>query len=84
MPFYAGQTKNLPIRLQEHKDGIEAYTRGKDPKMVYYEYFIGMREIVAKREKELIAYCLSGLGRRKIRHIIEEFRAPLKLLDLEI
>ncbi|MFC1987325.1 GIY-YIG nuclease family protein [Chloroflexota bacterium] len=82
--FYAGQTKNLSIRLKEHKDGAEVYTRGKDPKLVYYEIFEGMREIVDKRERELIAFCLSGLGHRKIRYIIEEFRAPLKLLDLEI
>ena len=82
--FYVGQTNNLGIRLQEHKDGQQTQTRGKDPKMVYYELFEGKRKILDRREIELIVLNSSGTGRRKLRQVIEEFRAPLKLLDLEI
>jgi len=41
--FYIGQTNDLHIRLQEHKDGQQTQTRGKNPKMVYFESFNGMR-----------------------------------------
>lgn len=82
--FYVGQTNNLGIRLQEHKDGQQTQTRGKDPKMVYYELFEGKRKILDRREIELIVLNSSGTGRRKLRQLIEKFRAPLKLLDLEI
>lgn len=82
--FYVGQTNDLGIRLQEHKDGLQTQTRGKDPKLVYYESFDGMRKIVDEREIELTILNSSGPGRRKLRRVIEQFRAPLKLLDLEI
>jgi len=82
--FYIGQTNDLGIRLQEHKDGQQAQTRGKAPKMVYYESFEGMRKRVDEREIELTILNSSGPGRRNLRQVIEKFRAPLKLLDLEI
>jgi len=82
--FYVGQTNDLGIRLQEHKDGQQTQTKGKDPKMVYYESFDGMRRLVNEREMELTILNSSGPGRRKLRQVIEQFRAPLKLLDLEI
>jgi len=82
--FYVGQTNDLGIRLQEHKDGQQPQTRGKDPKMVYYESFEGMRKSVDKREIELNILNSSGTGRRKLRQVIEKFRVPLRLLDLEI
>ena len=80
--FYIGQTNNLGIRLQEHQDGQQAQTRGKDPKIVYYESFDGMRKWVDKREMELTILNASDKGRRKLRQIIEVFRVPLRLLDL--
>lgn len=82
--FYVGQTNDLIIRLQEHKDGQQAQTKGKDPKMVYYESFEGRRKSVDEREIELNILNSSGTGRRKLRQVIEKFRAPLRLLDLEI
>ncbi|MFC2020919.1 GIY-YIG nuclease family protein [Chloroflexota bacterium] len=82
--FYVGQTNNLGIRLQEHKDGQQAQTKGKDPKMVYYQSFEGMRKSVDEREIELTILNSNGTGRRKLRQVIEKFRSPLKLLDLEI
>lgn len=82
--FYVGQTNDLGIRLQEHKDGLQTQTKGKDPKMVYYESFDGMRKMVDEQEMELTILNSSDKGRRKLRQIIEKFRAPLRLLDLDV
>ena len=82
--FYVGQTNELGIRLQEHKDGQQTQTKSKDPKLVYYECFEGRREEVNDREKKLTVLNSTPSGQRKLRRVIEEFRAPLKLLDLDI
>ncbi|MFC1917831.1 GIY-YIG nuclease family protein [Chloroflexota bacterium] len=82
--FYVGQTNNLSIRFQEHKDGLQTQTKGKDPKLVYYESFDGMRKIVDETEMELTILNSSDKGRRQLRRLIEKFRTPLRLLDLEI
>ena len=81
--FYVGQTNDLRIRLQEHQDGLQTQTKGKDPKMVYYQSFDGMRKLVDEQEMELTILNSSGKGRRKLRQVIEGFRAPLRLLDLD-
>ena len=81
--YYVGQTTNLNIRLREHRDGLQSQTNGKDPKLVYFETFEGMRAEVDEREKELTQRNQSGAGRRRIREMIEGFREPLRLLDLE-
>ena len=82
--FYIGQTNDLSIRLQEHRDGQQSQTKGKDPKMVYYASFKGMRQDVDEQEMELTTLDSSGKGRRKLRQLVEQFRAPLRLLDLDI
>jgi len=81
--FYVGQTNDLGMRLQEHKDGLQQQTKGKDPKMVYHESFEGMRKEVNEREIEYTILNSTGAGQRKLRQMIEKFRAPLRLLDLE-
>jgi len=81
--FYAGQTNALKLRLQEHHDGLQRQTKGKDPKLVYYERFRGEREEVDDIEQYFSELCRTGSGQRVIRTIIEEFRTPLRLLDLD-
>jgi predicted GIY-YIG superfamily endonuclease len=81
--FYVGQTTDLTIRLQEHRDGIQRQTKGKDPRLVYYEPFEGQRESANEREGELIKMNQTGAGRRRLRLMIEHFRTPLRLLDLK-
>lgn len=81
--FYPGQTKDLAVRLQEHRDGQQRQTKGKDPKLVYFEMFEGMREEVNDREKELNQLNKTSLGRRRIRQMVEEFRSHFRLVDLE-
>ena len=43
----------------------------------------GERDSVNEREGELIEMNQSGAGRRRLRQMIERFRAPLRLLDPE-
>lgn len=81
--YYPGQTTNLPVRYQEHRDGQQHQTSGKSPKLVYYEYFKGRRSEVNEAEDSFILLNQTPVGRRKIRQLIEEFREPLRLLDLE-
>jgi predicted GIY-YIG superfamily endonuclease len=82
--FYVGQTNDLGVRVQEHKDGQQSQTRGKEPKLVYFESFEGDRKSVNESEKEFTILNTTKTGQRKIRQIIEKFREPLRLLDLEI
>ncbi|MBM2826515.1 MAG: hypothetical protein HW403_579 [Dehalococcoidia bacterium] len=81
--FYVGQTTDLVIRLQEHREGKQRQTRGKNPKLVYFEDYVGMKQEVDEREKELTDLNQTGFGQRRLRVLIERFRAPLKLLDLD-
>ena len=81
--FYIGQTNNLSVRVTEHRDGIQSQTRGKGPRLVYFEYYESNRDEVRERENELTIMNQSPIGRRGIRETIEHFRGPLKLLDLE-
>jgi len=81
--FYIGQTVNLPVRVTEHRDGIQSQTRGKAPRLVYFEYYEGSRDEVRERENELTLMNQTPIGRRGIRETIEHFREPLRLLDLE-
>jgi predicted GIY-YIG superfamily endonuclease len=81
--FYVGQTLNLDIRMREHRDGLQSQTKGKDPKLVYFERFQGDRDKVSERERELTRLSQSPSGCRRLREMIERFRGPLRLLDLE-
>jgi len=77
--FYAGQTNSLEIRLREHQDGRTRSTHGKNPKLVWYEEWIGQRDALNHREDELT---LMALNRpRQVRRMIEEWQKPLRLVD---
>lgn len=81
--FYVGQTNDLVVRMREHKDGQQVQTRGKEPKLVLFRVFEGMRDEVNELEKELIHLNQTGAGRRRLRQLIEEFRVHARLLDLD-
>lgn len=81
--LYVGQTTDLKIRLQEHKEGHQWYTKGKNPRLVYFEEALGGKRNTNRREQELTEWNKTGKGRRMLRIMIENFRAPLRLLDLE-
>lgn len=55
--FYFGVTNNLKLRLEQHKDNLEAGNKTFASKygiefLVYYEKFVWVQEAIA-REKEL-------------------------------
>jgi len=50
--FYIGCTSDLRRRIAKHSDGDTQTTRGKNPKLIYYEAFPN-KEIAFKREKGL-------------------------------
>ena len=50
--FYIGCTSDLRRRMNEHKSGNTQTTRGKNPKLIYYEAFIDSN-LAFKREKGL-------------------------------
>ena len=78
--YYAGQTNTLEIRLREHQDGSTRPTRGKHPKLVWFEEWVGQRDELNHREDELTHIALKRP--RQIRRIIEEWQKPLRLVDL--
>ena len=79
--MYVGQTPNLVIRMQEHRDGLAPSTKGKHPRLVYFETYEGEKARVTERENELTLRNLDGLGRRRLREMVENFQAPLRLVD---
>ena len=81
--FYPGSTNNLRVRMREHQDGLQRQTRRKNPRLVYYEYYKGDKRLAEEREDELTLMNQSGIGRRRIRELIEAFREPLRMVDFE-
>ena len=81
--YYVGQTTDLAVRLLEHKDGLQRQTAKKNPKLVYFEEAPPGKRSAEQRENKLIELNKTGSGRRALRRMIEDFRGPLRLLDLE-
>jgi putative endonuclease len=50
--FYIGYTSDLRRRLREHQSGNTQITRGKNPKLIYYESFLN-KGLAVKREDNL-------------------------------
>lgn len=50
--FYIGCTSDLRRRLREHQSGNTQTTRGKNPKLIYYEAF-SSKALAIKREDGL-------------------------------
>ena len=57
-------------------------SRGKNPRLVYFESYEGRRVHVSDREDELTVLNQTPFGRRRLREKIEEFQSPLRLIDL--
>ena len=47
--YYIGQTTDLVVRLQEHRDGQQEQTEGKQPELVYYEFLGGVMKCESQR-----------------------------------
>ena len=50
--FYIGCTSDLKRRLREHQSGNTQTTKGKNPKLIYYEAF-SEKDLAQKREEGL-------------------------------
>jgi putative endonuclease len=50
--FYIGYTSDLRRRMSEHKSGNTQTTKGKNPKLIYYEAFSD-KTLAYNREKGL-------------------------------
>ena len=80
--FYVGQTNSLEIRLQEHSDGVVASTRGKNPKLVWFEEWIGDRRGLNGEEDTLTRLAITNP--RTIRVKVAAWQRPLRLVDLQV
>ena len=81
--MYVGQTPDLAVRMREHRDGLVQTTNGGNPKLAYFETHVGYKAKVSEREDELTLLNQLPLGRRRLRELIEDFQAPLRLVDLD-
>ena len=80
--FYIGQTNSLEMRMQEHSDGVVPSTRGKTPKLVWFEEWVGDRKELDTEEDDLTRLALASP--RAIRTKVSEWQRPLRLVDLQM
>ena len=78
--YYVGQTNSLELRFREHVDGSTPSTRGKHPKLVYFQEWVGERDELNEGEDFLTQ--LANRNPRAIRRMVEEWQKPLRLVDL--
>ncbi len=79
--YYVGQTNDLTLRAKEHADGLTTSTRGKHPKLVWFQKWIGRRGKLNDEEDALTHIAINRP--RALRLMIEEWQRPLRLVDLE-
>lgn len=78
--FYAGHTRELRERIQEHRDGKTKSTAGKNPRLVWFDV-VDTREEATVGEaymKELI-----DKNEREVRRMVIEFQDLVSLVHLE-
>jgi predicted GIY-YIG superfamily endonuclease len=78
--FYVGHSRELRARLSEHKDNMVTSTKGKEPKLQYFE-ISETRETAMGREKELTD--IYKKNPREIRRLIIDFQEDIKAIDFE-
>ena len=75
--YYIGQTRELSLRLSEHRDGKVSTTRGKYPELVWFTE-LSSREEATKLEAELKQ--IRERDERSIRRIIVRFQSLVREL----
>ena len=76
--FYAGHTREIRERLDEHRDGDVIGTAGKNPKLVWFTR-AQTRHAVAEAEQQL--KWLIDNNPREIRRMVFAFQDMIKLVD---
>ena len=67
--FYVGLTRNLPVRVQQHSNGLVTSTKKRAPfKLVYWEGCLNSSD-AARREK----YLKSAWGKRYIKRRLRQY-----------
>jgi len=77
--WYVGQTNSLELRLQEHLEGNTPSTRGRHPRLVWFEEWIGEYKGLIEREAELTRLTVNNP--RVIRRIVEQWQKPHRLVN---
>ncbi len=79
--YYVGQTKELGLRLQEHRDGLTRSTKGKNPQLVYFEERRGDKDVLDEAEERLTM--LNKRNPRAIRRIVAKWQSLIRLVHVE-
>ena len=79
--FYVGQTNDLELRLQEHRDGTHWETAKGNPILVWFERWHGDQKGLNEEEYELQS--LARDNTRSIRRMVAEWQRPLRLVNLD-
>ncbi len=77
--FYVGQTRDLRLRLGEHRDGKTKSISGRDSRLQYYEE-VSSRESAELREVELKKLLHSN--ERMIRKMIQDFQDRVREVEI--
>ena len=76
--LYIGHTRELKVRMLEHRDNHTYSTAGKNPKLQYFE-ILNSRESAMQREHELKNILTNN--RREIYRMISDFRELISEVD---
>ena len=79
--FYVGQTDDLEMLLREHQGNMTPSTKGKSPRLVWFERWIGNRKELDAEEN-----AMARAARRTpwaISRMVIEWQRPLRLVDLD-
>lgn len=75
-----GQTNDIELRLQEHRDGLTQSTAGKNPQLVFFEEYRGDKEKL--NDEEGVLTQLIARNPRAIRRIVSDWRRLMKLVQM--
>ena len=79
--YYVGQTKELGLRLQEHRDGLTRSPNGRNPQLVYFEERRGDKHVLHEAEERLTM--LNKRNPRAIRRIVAKWQSLIRLVHVE-
>ena len=78
--FYAGQTRDLRVRLSEYKDGKEPATRGRNPRL---QWFVEVPSRKTATELEVEMKRLINSNERQVRTMIMKFQDYWRLMEFD-
>ena len=79
--YYVGQTNDLALRIAEHRDGQTKTTAGRQPRLVYFEQWVGEAQELNAEESRLTKQTKDNP--RAIRRMIADWQQPLRLVEID-